>query len=77
MNAHNGESKIERERSIAEVRNSFADAVGQARYSDETTVLTSRKKRVAVIVSIDFYERALAALGETRTLLEEPASASS
>ena len=58
--------KIEHEERIADVRNSFADAVGRARYSDETTVLTSRGKRVAVIVSMEFYERALAALGEER-----------
>ncbi len=60
--------KIEHEERIADVRNSFADAVGRARYSDEATVLTSRGKRVAVIVSLDFYERALAALGEERVL---------
>lgn len=58
--------KIEHEERIADVRNSFADAVGRARYSDETTVLTSRGKRVAVIVSMDFYERACEALGEER-----------
>lgn len=58
--------KIEHEERIADVRNSFADAVGRARYSDETTVLTSRGKRVAVIVSMEFYERALASLGEER-----------
>ena len=40
-----------------------------ARYFDETTVLTSRSKRVAVIVGMDFYERALAALGEERELV--------
>ena len=62
--------KIEHEERIADVRNSFADAVGRARYSVETTVLTSRGKRVAVIVSLDFYERALAALGEQRVLAE-------
>ncbi|MGW4731768.1 type II toxin-antitoxin system prevent-host-death family antitoxin [Streptomyces shenzhenensis] len=49
--------------SIAEVRNSFADAVGRARYSNGATVLTSRGKRVAAIVSMDFYEQALEALG--------------
>ncbi|MEH0417875.1 type II toxin-antitoxin system prevent-host-death family antitoxin [Streptomyces sp. B21-083] len=65
--------KIEYEERIADVRNSFADAVGRARYSDETTVLTSRGKRVAVIVSMDFYERALASLGEERVLTDSPA----
>lgn len=62
--------KIEHEERIADVRNSFADAVGRARYSDESTVLTSRGKRVAVIVSMDFYERALAALDEQRVPAE-------
>ena len=58
--------KIEHEERIADVRNALADAINQARYRDETTVLTSRGKRVAVLVSMDFYERALAALGEER-----------
>lgn len=60
------ETKIEHEERIADVRNALADAIGQARYRDEVTVLTSRGKRVAALVSMDFYERALAALGETR-----------
>lgn len=60
--------KRENQKSIAEVRNSLAEAIEKARYFDETTVLTSRSKRVAVIVGMDFYERALAALGETREL---------
>ncbi|MFF5968172.1 type II toxin-antitoxin system Phd/YefM family antitoxin [Streptomyces collinus] len=63
--------------SIAEVRNSFADAVGRARYSGEPTVLTSRKKRVAAIVSMDFYERALDALGIEVTPSAESAAADS
>ncbi|MFI1702975.1 type II toxin-antitoxin system prevent-host-death family antitoxin [Streptomyces griseoruber] len=50
---------------IADVRNSFADAVGRARYGNGATVLTSRGKRVAAIVSLDFYEQALEALGLT------------
>ncbi|WNI20332.1 type II toxin-antitoxin system prevent-host-death family antitoxin [Actinacidiphila sp. ITFR-21] len=50
---------------IADVRNSFADAVGRARYSGEVTVLTSRGKRAAAIVPMEFYESALTALGET------------
>jgi prevent-host-death family protein len=60
--------KIEHQERIADVRNSLADVIAKARYYDETTVLTSRKKRVAVIVSMEFYERALAALGEERVL---------
>jgi len=60
--------KKENQKSIAEVRNSLAEAIEKARYFDETTVLTSRSKRVAVIVGMDFYERALEALGEERVL---------
>lgn len=62
-------SKKEHQKSIAEARNALADAIERARYYDETTVLTSRKKRVAVIVGMDFYERALTALGEQRELV--------
>lgn len=49
---------------IADVRNSFADAVGRARYSDEPTILTNRGKRVAAVVSMDLYDwtRTIAAL---------------
>lgn len=63
--------KKENQKSIAEVRNSLAEAIEKARYFDQTTVLTSRKKRVAVIVGMDFYERALEALGETRELVDD------
>lgn len=58
--------KTEHVKGIAELRNDLADTIGRARYSDDVTVLTSRGKRVAAVVSIDFYERALAALGEQR-----------
>ncbi|MFF5670299.1 type II toxin-antitoxin system prevent-host-death family antitoxin [Streptomyces hygroscopicus] len=64
--------KIEHEERIADVRNALADAIGRARYRDEVTVLTSRGKRVAALVSMDFYERALAALGEERMPAEQP-----
>jgi prevent-host-death family protein len=62
--------KTEHQKPIAEVRNSLAEAIERARYYDETTVLTSRSKRVAVIVGMDFYERALEALGEERVLAD-------
>lgn len=58
--------KIEHEERIADVRNALADAINQARYRDEVTVMTHRGKRVAALVSMDFYDRALAALGEVR-----------
>lgn len=57
------EGTAEHVEKIADVRNSFADAVGRARYGNGATVLTSRGKRVAAIVSIEFYEQALEALG--------------
>lgn len=65
--------KIEHEERIADVRNALAETINRARYLDEVTVLTSRGKRVAALVSLDFYARALEALGEERV----PASASS
>ena len=61
--------KKENQEKIADFRNSLADAIEKARYFDETTVLTSRGKRVAVLVGMDFYQRALAALGEERELV--------
>ncbi len=61
-------TKKEHQEKIAEFRNSLAEAIEKARYYDETTVLTSRGKRVAVLVGMDFYERALEALGEERIL---------
>lgn len=63
--------KKEHQEKIADFRNSLADAIEKARYFDETTVLTSRGKRVAVVVGMDFYERALEALGEQRVLVEK------
>ena len=63
--------KKEHQEKIADFRNSLAEAIEKARYFDETTVLTSRGKRVAVLVGMDFYERALAALGEERVLVEK------
>ncbi|MFD8687361.1 type II toxin-antitoxin system prevent-host-death family antitoxin [Streptomyces sp. NPDC059651] len=67
-------TRNEYEARIADVRNSFAEAIGRARYSGEVTVLTSRGKRAAAIVPMEFYERALQALGETAVLVEKPTS---
>ncbi|MEU0783466.1 type II toxin-antitoxin system prevent-host-death family antitoxin [Streptomyces sp. NPDC006173] len=69
-------TKKENQEKIADFRNSLADAIEKARYFDETTVLTSRGKRVAVLVGMDFYERAIRALGEERVLVEKPAATS-
>ena len=63
--------KIEHVKGIAELRNDLADTIGRARYRDEVTVVTSRSKRVVALVSIEFYERALAALGEERVPAED------
>lgn len=68
--------KKEHQEKIADVRNALAEAIERARYYDETTVMTSRGKRVAVLVGMDFYERALAALDETRVLVAKPAASS-
>ena len=57
-------TRVEHEERIADVRNALADAINQARYRGEVTVLTHRKKRVVALVPMDFYERALAALDE-------------
>ena len=65
--------KKEHQEKIADFRNSLADAIERARYFDETTVLTSRGKRVAVLVGMDFYERALEALSEQRVLVDQAA----
>lgn len=67
-------TRNEHEERIADVRNSFADAIGRARYSGEVTVLTSRGKRAAAIVPMEFYERAVAALGETVVRVEKPSA---
>jgi hypothetical protein len=45
-------TKKENQKSIAEVRNSLAEAIEKARYFDETTFLTNRGKRVAVVVDM-------------------------
>lgn len=68
------EPKVEHRERIADVRNALADAINQARYRDEATVLTSRSKQVAVLVGMDFYTRALAALGEDRLYVPKDGS---
>lgn len=57
---------------IADVRNSFADAIGRARYSDEPTILTSRGKRVAALVSTDFYEWSRTVAGLLAQAADDP-----
>lgn len=49
---------------IADARNALGEVIARARFAGETTVLLNRGKPAAAIVPFDFYERALAALGE-------------
>lgn len=59
------------------LRAQFAEYIGRAQYSGEAVVIvdgTRKRKRVAALVSMDFYERALAALGETRVPADKPPS---
>lgn len=52
--------KKEHEERIADARNGLAEVINKARYLQEPTFLTNRGKRVAVVVSTDFYEQATA-----------------
>lgn len=58
-------TRTEHREKIAEARNVLGEVIARARFAGETTVLINRGKEAAVIVPFDFYERALAALGET------------
>ncbi|KIF67574.1 hypothetical protein HY68_01320 [Streptomyces sp. AcH 505] len=58
---------------IAQARNVFGEVIARARLAGEPTVLINRKREVAVVVSVDFYERALEALGIERLRAEPPA----
>lgn len=60
---------------IAEARNVLGEVISRARYADEPTILVNRGKEAAVLVSYDFYERACAALGVERVLIEKPEDA--
>lgn len=63
-------SKKEHEERIADARNSLAEVINRARYLQEPTFLTNRGKRVAVVASTDFYERALRDQAVVEQLLE-------
>lgn len=58
-------TRTEHRAKIADARNVLGEVISRARFGGETTVLINRGKEAAVIVPFDFYERALAALGET------------
>lgn len=48
---------------MAEARAKLSEAVGRAQYGNEPTFLTFQGKDVAVVVSIEFFQRAMKALG--------------
>ena len=53
------------ERPVGEVRNELSELIKRAQYLGESVVIVDRKrerKPIAVLVSVDFYERAVAAL---------------
>ena len=64
MTAPDKSPTTEHEKRIADARNGLADVINLARYRNEPTFLTNRGKRVAAVVSIEFYERAKRALDE-------------
>lgn len=52
--------------SISEARANLSEVANHARIRDDTAVLYNRGKPVAAVVSMDFYEHALLALGDPR-----------
>ena len=59
------------------LRAQFAEYIGRAQYRGDTVVIVDgsrSRKRIAALVSMDFYERALAALGEERVLVAKRAT---
>lgn len=59
---------------VAEVRNVFGEVLGRSRFGGDTTVVMNRSVEAAVVVPVDFYRRALEALGETAVPVEQPKS---
>ncbi|WP_158834987.1 type II toxin-antitoxin system Phd/YefM family antitoxin [Streptomyces sp. NRRL S-350] len=49
---------------VSDARANLTEVIAKARLLDQRIVLTRRDKPQAVLVSPEFYERALAALGE-------------
>lgn len=68
--------KTQHEQAINQARNKLAEIIERARYYDEPTLLLNRGKPTAAVVGIDFYERALAALGEQRVTAPLPSDES-
>ncbi|MGW5930544.1 type II toxin-antitoxin system prevent-host-death family antitoxin [Streptomyces anulatus] len=57
---------------VADVRNVFGEVLARSRYGGDTTVVMNRSTEAAAIVPMEFYRRALAALGETAVPAEPP-----
>lgn len=56
------------------LRANLAEYIGRVQHRGEEIVIvdgTKRRKRIAALVSLDFYERALTALGEDRELVAD------
>lgn len=68
--------KTQHEQPINQARNKLAEIIERARFYDEPTLLLNRGKPASVVVGIDFYERALAALGEERVTKPLPSDES-
>lgn len=68
-------TRTEHREKIAAARNVLGEVISRARYAGETTVLMNRGKEAAVVVPFEFYERALAALGEKAVPADRDAGA--
>ncbi|MEV4041505.1 GIY-YIG nuclease family protein [Streptomyces sp. NPDC049744] len=63
-----------REVSLSLARPRLTTIVGEVAHADQPVALLNHGRRYAMVVSMDFYERALAAMGEERVLVEKPAA---
>jgi prevent-host-death family protein len=64
-------SQTEHRAPTHEARNVLGEVISRARYAGEPTILMNRSKEAAVIVSLDFYERACVALGVERVAADD------
>lgn len=62
---------VEHRMKIAEARNILGEVIARARFAGEATILDNRGKAAAVVVSYDFYERAIEALGMERVSADD------
>ncbi|MFJ3249159.1 type II toxin-antitoxin system Phd/YefM family antitoxin [Streptomyces sp. NPDC086782] len=56
---------LEAQMGVSDARANLTDVIARVRLLQQRVILTRREKPQAVLVSPEFYERALAALGET------------